>query len=153
MEIQREKAQVVYDHCQPGLSGEEILEIRRQQVISNVFLTSANAITLAGEIVNIDGGGNRVAASIFGPECVIIIAGVNKITLNLSEALEHSKQVAAVNNAKRLNTATPCKSTGECSDCSSPNRICNITVIQHRRPGGQSIKEYHVIVIAEEIGY
>lgn len=155
VEALRGTGHAVFDHWQPGLSRDEILDIRLKQVVSDVFLTSANAITLGGEIVNIDGLGNRVAATIFGPKCVIVIVGINKITQNLTEALERSQQVAAVYNASRLNTATPCNSTGECSDCSSPNRICNVTVIQHRRPGWvqPSIEEYHVIVVGEEIGF
>ncbi|KJR44959.1 protein of unknown function DUF1121 [Desulfosporosinus sp. I2] len=111
-----------------------------KQVVSDVFLTSANAITLAGEIVNVDGSGNRVAASISGPKIIIMIVGLNKITDNLSAALERSQRVAAETNAQRLNTATPCNSMGECSDCASPDRICNITVIQHRRPAGKNLQ-------------
>lgn len=144
----------VFDHWQLGLSQEEILAIRRKQVVSDVFLTSANAITLEGEIVNVDGYGNRIAASIFGPKIIIMIVGVNKITDNLSAALERSQRVAAVTNAQRLKTTTPCNITGECNDCASPDRICNITVIQHRRPAGKHFAgDYHVIVVGEKIGY
>jgi len=145
-----QKGHTVFDHWQPGLSPEQIMEIRRKQVISDVFLTSANAVTAAGEIVNIDGLGNRVAGAIFGPKCVIVIVGVNKIAQDIDKALERSHSVAAINNARRLNLPTPCSKTGECIDCNSPQRICNISVIQHRRP---AIAEYHVIVVGEEIGY
>lgn len=151
VEALRAQGHTVLDHWQKGLTREETQDIRHKQGASDVFLTSANAITLAGEIVNIDGMGNRVAAAIFGPKSVIVIAGVNKITQNLTEALERSQQVAAVQNAQRLNAGTPCNSTGECMNCASPGRICNVTVIQHRRTGVEG--EYHVIVVGEEIGF
>ena len=155
VEALRDKGHEVFDHWERGLTGEEILDIRYKQAVSDYFLTSANAITLAGEIINVDGFGNRVAASIFGPKNVIMVVGINKITQDLSEALERSQHIAAVKNAQRLNSSTPCNSTGECSDCDSPGRICNISVVLHRKPGGggQTGGEYHVILVGEEIGF
>ncbi len=154
VEALRAKGNPVFDHWQKGLDREETLEIRRKQLVCDVFLTSANAVTVEGEIVNIDGVGNRVASTIFGPKKVIMVVGLNKITDNLAEAIERSKNVASVQNAKRLNRTTPCTKTGSCSDCSSPDRICNVTVILHRRPSeGGSFQDYHIIVVGEEIGF
>lgn len=148
-----ERGHEVFDHWQPGLTLEEMNTIRLKQTTSDVFLTSANAITLAGEIINIDGLGNRVAAAIYGPKAVIVIAGMNKLATNLHTALDRIHNVAAVNNARRLQIPTPCSVTGKCTDCSSPTRICNITVIQHRRPMPGQIRDYHVIIVGEELGY
>ncbi|MDT3698697.1 MAG: lactate utilization protein [Thermincola sp.] len=155
LESLRNNGHEVFDHWEQGLSEEEILSVRYKQTVADYFLTSANAITLAGEIVNLDGLGNRVAASIFGPKNVIMIVGINKVTRDLSEALERSQRVAGVKNAQRLNYSTPCVTTGECIDCASPGRICNISVILHKRPmwGKLPGREYHVILVGEEIGF
>lgn len=155
VEALRNNGHEVFDHWEPGLSEEEILYTRYKQTVADYFLTSANAITLAGEIVNVDGFGNRAAASIFGPTNVIMIVGINKVTQDLNEALERSRHTAAVKNAQRLNSSTPCNTTGECSDCASPGRICNVSVILHKRPSWGKLpgREYHVILVGEEIGF
>ena len=88
------------------------------------YFTSTNAITENGELYNVDGNGNRVAAMLYGPDKVIVIAGVNKIVKNVEEAINRNKEIAAPANAKRIGTNTPCKTTGYCMDCYSPDRIC-----------------------------
>jgi len=133
-----------------GASPEEVLEIRRAHINSDVFITSTNAVTETGELVNIDGTGQRVAAMIFGPKKVIVVAGVNKITGDLEEGLWRASNVAAPMNARRLHPKTPCAETGECSDCVAPGRICGITTIIHRRP---SKTPFTVVLVGEKLGY
>jgi L-lactate utilization protein LutB len=129
---------------------DERMKIRRQQLTADVFLTSSNAITEKGQLVNVDGAGQRVAAMIFGPKKVIVIAGVNKIVSDLNTAIDRINNIAAPINAKRLNRKTPCAITGICSDCNSAERICNITTIIKKRP---SLTNFTVVLIGQELGY
>lgn len=123
---------------------------RREAMLADVFISSTNALTADGVLVNVDGMGNRVAAMIFGPKKVIVVAGVNKIVRNVDEALARVKHVAAVLNARRLGRKTPCASTGVCTDCDSPERICRVTTIMERRP---SRTEVCVVIIGESLGF
>lgn len=135
---------------QQGTSSEEMLRIRRNQLNSDVFITSTNAITETGELINRDGGGQRVASMIFGPKKVIIVAGINKIVSSIDEGLERIMNYVAPINAKRLNRKTPCVTTGVCSDCKSDDRICNVTSIIHRSLRNTPTT---VILIGETLGY
>lgn len=144
------RGNTVYDHHKPGLSTEESLYIRRKQLTCDVFLTSSNAITEDGKLVNTDGTGNRVAAMMFGPKKVIVLAGVNKIVANLAEGQERVRMTAAPLNNKRLNRPNPCVKTGYCVDCQGPTRICNITTVIHKQPTASDI---HVWVVGEELGF
>lgn len=126
-------------------------EIRDHQLVMDLFLLSANAITADGRIVNIDGNGNRVAASINGPKRVIYLIGRNKIVDGgIDAAIARIKKFACPPNCKRLGKQTPCALTGVCGDCDSPDRICKVTAIFDRKPTGISAK---VIVIDEDLGY
>jgi hypothetical protein len=116
-----------------------------------VYLTSANAVAETGEIVNIDGSGNRIAASLYGPKKVVFICGKNKISPDLGSAISRARSVAAPPNAKRLNKKTPCALMGRCVDCNSPERICRAMVI-HMRPMS-STEETELILINEDLGY
>lgn len=140
----------VYDHWRSGLSKEEELNIRLMQGRSDCFLTSANAISETGEVVNVDGIGNRIAAMAFGPKRVIVITGMNKVRPDLASALKRVKEVAGPMRAKSLNVKTPCVETGVCMDCNSPQRICRITTILHRKPG---LTDVTVVLIGEELGF
>lgn len=140
----------ILDHWDSELNEEEKSRIRKMQHLSDVFLTSANAITEDGEIVNIDGLGNRVSSMIHGPERVIIVAGHNKITRDINEAIQRIKRISAPLNAKRLGLKLPCAQLGYCVDCKSERRICRVlTVIQRRPPE----TEMYVFLINEEIGF
>jgi len=126
-------------------------EIRDHQMVMDLFLLSANALTRDGRIVNIDGNGNRVAASICGPKRVVYVVGCNKIVDGgVDEALARMKRHACPPNCRRLDKKTPCAATGRCADCDSPDRICKVTVIFDRRPTGMPTK---VIVVGEPLGY
>jgi hypothetical protein len=134
----------------PGLSPEEGMEIRRRGMSADVMITSSNAITLDGKLVNLDGMGNRVAAMIFGPTKVILVVGVNKIVPDLEAAMARVKHYAAPINSIRIGYQTPCTETGLCADCRSPQRICNMWSIIE----GQMIKgRLHVKLVGENLGY
>jgi hypothetical protein len=139
----------ILDHWKQGLTKEEIGYIRLSQLTCDLFLSSANAITEKGDIVNIDGFGNRINAMTFGPKKVIIIAGYNKIVPDVNSALDRIKRIAAPLNAKRLNLPLPCAETGYCHDCKSEARICRVTSIIQRRPSGTDVSVY---LINEELG-
>lgn len=126
-------------------------EIRDHQMEADLFLLSANAITTDGRIVNIDGRGNRVAASICGPKRVIYVIGRNKVVDGgIDAAIARIKKYACPPNCRRLGKNTPCAATGVCADCDSPDRICKVTAIFDRKPTGISAL---AIVIGEDLGY
>lgn len=131
-------------------SPEEVKEIYHKSLNADYYFMSSNAITVEGELVNIDGTGNRVGALIYGPEHVIILAGMNKVSPSLEEAVSRVKNVASPLNANRLSRNTPCAATGLCSDCLSPDCICSHTVITRRSAPANRIK---VILIGEALGY
>ena len=144
------RGNTVFCHHKPGLTPEEVLDTRRKQLTCDVFLTGTNAIIEDGRLVNTDATGNRVAAMIFGPKKVIVMAGINKIVANEAEAKARIAKTAAPLNNKRLNRPNPCVQTGYCMDCQGPTRLCNITTIIHKKPPASDI---HVWVIGEELGY
>ena len=138
------------DPYQPHLSREEGLELRRQGLTADVMVAGTNAITLDGRLVNLDGMGNRVAAMAFGPKKVILVVGMNKVAPDLESAIARVKHHAAPINNIRYGLNNPCVETGLCSDCRSPQRICNMwSTIE-----GHMIKDrIHVKLIGENLGY
>jgi len=131
-------------------SSKSTFETRRETLTSDVLLASANAVTIDGKLVNIDGGANRVAAMSFGPKRTIIVVGVNKIVKDLEAAIWRIKNVAAPMNAKRLNKDTPCVTDGLCSECPPEKSICKATLILEGRP---SFTDYHVVIVGESLGF
>ena len=126
-------------------------EIRDHQLLMDLFLLSANAVTADGRIVNIDGNGNRVAASIAGPKRVVYVIGRNKIVDGgLDAAIARVKKCACPPNCRRLGKKTPCAVTGVCADCDSPDRICKVMAVFDRKPTGISAL---AIVVDEDLGY
>lgn len=118
---------------------------------AQIYITSANGVSETGELVNIDGTGNRVAQTLYGPEKVYFVVGKNKIEKDLSSALSRARNVAAPLNAKRLKTNTPCSKTGErCFDCGSEARICRATVILERPTRGMKAE---IVFVNEALGY
>lgn len=123
--------------------------LMKRSLMADVFLTGANALSLDGQMVNIDGNGNRVAAIVYGPNSVIVIAGMNKVMDSLERAVDRARTVAAPANAQRFNIATPCKAAGSCHNCTSPDCICNqLLITRHCRPAGR-IK---FILVGEDLG-
>ncbi|MDO4555226.1 MAG: lactate utilization protein [Lachnospiraceae bacterium] len=131
-------------------SAEAKREIFSQAALADYYLMSSNAITLDGELVNIDGSGNRVAALCFGPSNVIIVAGMNKVAPDFPAAVARVRGTASAPNALRLNCKTPCAMTGVCGDCLSPDCICAqiVTTRFSRIPG-----RIKVILVGEELGF
>ena len=117
---------------------------------AKTYISSVNAITKDGKIINVDATGNRVASLIFGHEDVYIVAGKNKICEDYHSAIERIRNVAAPKNAIRLKLKTPCTRTGKCMDCNSQDRICNVETIISRNPNGTKI---HIYLVDEELGY
>lgn len=138
------------DRAKEGLSIKDIDRIYRECFFADTYFSSSNAITEDGELYNVDGNGNRVAALLFGPKKVIIVAGVNKIVKNLDEAIKRNREIAAPANAKRLNKSTPCTKIGYCMNCKSPEKICReYTVIKSQKDKNR----IHVIFLNDNIGY
>lgn len=126
-------------------------EAPRKATGAPVYISGANAIAETGEILNIDGRGNRVAATLFDKELVYIISGTNKICDSYESAMKRARQVAGPLNAKRLNLKTPCVKDGTCHDCNSPGRICNAAVALWGRPYG--VDKIEVILVNDELGF
>lgn len=145
-----ERGNVVHHHWKPGLSRDEDYEVRRAEASADVFLTSANAVTLEGELVNVDMTGNRVAAMMFGPRKAVVVAGVNKVVRDVTEGMWRARNVAGPPNARRLGAKVPCAELGYCADCDSPGRMCRVTTIIERRPARI---EMSVVLVNEELGY
>lgn len=127
-------------------------ETRERAGKAETYLCSANGVSENGEIVNIDGFGNRVAGTIYGPQRVFLVVGRNKIVPDLTGAIDRARNIAAPLNARRLNRHTPC-AVGEprCRDCRSPEKICGVMTVFFMPP--TSIKEFHVILVDEDLGY
>lgn len=140
----------ILDHNAPGLSQEQRLGILRRQLTCDLFISGSNAVTLDGEIVNVDGTGNRVAALSFGPAKTVVIVGVNKLVRDLDEAFDRIELHAAPMNNQRLSKPNPCVKSGRCMDCSGDTRICRAYQILRRRP---SLSDFTVIVVGEPLGY
>jgi len=134
----------------PSLSKQEKRELYLKNFTADYFLSGVNAISTEGKIYNMDGNGSRVAPIIYGPKCVLLICGINKIVESEEEAIRRIREVAAPLDAKRLNKKTPCAMKGKCMDCKSPQKICNyFTVIQ----GQFDEARIRVLFVEEELGY
>lgn len=147
-----------YDFLNPwrkGITRPESLALRRRALTSDIFLTGTNAVTMDGKLVSIDGLGNRVAGMIFGPEKVVVVAGINKIAANVDEAISRTKNIAATVNARKHDfdppLRSPCADTGFCSECRPPKRLCCKTVIIEACSRDQG--RMTVIIVGEELGY
>lgn len=133
-----------------GVSIEEAVQMRREIFLAEFFLSSSNAITEDGKIYNIDSTGNRVAAMSFGPKTVILVCGINKIVKDIAEAQMKVQEWASPLNARRLGRKTPCVETGQCADCSSPQRICNIYTVIAKKPARTNMT---ILFVNENLGF
>lgn len=131
-------------------TAEEQRKIYGKICCSDYFLMGTNAITLDGELINIDGRGNRVAFLCYGPQNVLILVGMNKIVTDIDSGFERVRNIASPPNTVRLNKKTPCAITGKCENCYSPDCICGQFVVTRRSGIPNRIK---VILIGEELGY
>ena len=144
-----------FDRFDPNLTFKEEVEVYRQGMLADYFLSSTNAITEDGMLVNVDCSGNRAASMIFGPKHVIVVAGFNKIVKNLDEALKRLKEIAPM-NCKRLkgHNVAPCVQNGECTGgvgCNIKQRMCNyISIVEH---GGKFEGRFKIIIVLEDVGF
>lgn len=129
---------------------EERNSMLKQALTCDTFLMSSNAVSADGQLVNIDGTGNRLAAMIFGPDSIIVVAGMNKVVPTADDAMKRARAVAAPLNAQRFEIDTPCNYTGQCEDCTSPQSICTyLLTTRISRPAGR-IK---VVLVGEDLGF
>ncbi len=140
---------ILYDRT-TAKTPEELREMKANMINSDYFLMSTNAITTDGELINIDGTGNRVSYLCYGPENVIILAGMNKVVSSVEDGVRRVRDIASPPNTVRLNKNTPCAQTGRCGDCYSEDCICSQIVITRRSGAKGRIK---VVLVAEELGY
>ncbi len=137
------------DRGRSETSAEEVFKLRRESLLSDVFLCSTNALTKDGKLVNIDGIGNRLAALTFGPKKVIVVAGLNKVVADVEEGLKRIRNSVAPLHARRRGWKVPCANTGYCMDCRSADRICGtITITEFQREKGRLT----VILVGESLG-
>jgi NAD-dependent dihydropyrimidine dehydrogenase PreA subunit len=135
----------------PINAGKTFADYAKTTLLTDIFLCSANAVAATGEVVNMDGTGNRVAASLFGHEKVYYVVGINKICPDLDKAIWRVRNVAAPQNAKRKHKKTPCAIKGDkCYNCMSPERICNGLLIEFKK---MSNMDMEVVIIGEELGF
>lgn len=136
--------EVFWHWCVPGA------ETIKKALAADYFISGANAISEDGEILNIDGNGNRVAGTLYGHKKVFIVSGTNKISPDFASALDRARNIAAVKNCARFDVKNPCKLDGKCHDCRSPQRICRaLTVLW----GPMQNMETEVVLIGEELGF
>jgi len=144
----RSRGADVFDHWTVENPADGVA-VRKSQMTAELFLTGSNAVTMRGELVNMDGIGNRINGMTFGPGKVIVVAGVNKIVDDVEAGLDRVRNVAAPARAKELGVKTPCVEKGKCTDCNVPQRICRVAVIHERRP---SLTDVTVMIVGEELG-
>jgi L-lactate utilization protein LutB len=145
-----DRGNTVYQHWKSHLTESNDQDFRRLEGDADYYLTGANALTVHGDIINIDGVGNRVADMVFGPKHVVFVVGINKLVCSVEEGIRRSKEVAAVMNARRVKADTPCVKTGKCVDCNVPRRICRVTTIIQYRPFQT---EMTVLLIGAHLGF
>lgn len=136
-----------YDRYNPEC---DVNEVFHESFNVDAYITSSNAVTITGELVNTDGNGNRVAAMIYGPKKVYVIVGLNKLVSNIEEGQRRIELYAAPMNCERLHKDTPCRKTGECVNCSVPERICSVNVVFNR---SNTPNRIHIIFVKEDLGY
>lgn len=133
---------------QRGIS-EEAMDKRRQHLTADLYITSSNALTMDGELVNTDSIGNRIAGMVFGPKRIVLVIGLNKLVKDINAGMQRIKMLAAPQNSILFDRPTPCTKVGYCVNCNHPERICNITTIMHKAPRGADI---HVVLVGENLG-
>lgn len=144
----RHRGQPVIDR-DTARTPEERMAMLHQALTCDTFLMSSNAISEDGQLVNIDGMGNRVAAMCYGPRQVVVIAGMNKVLGTLDDAIARARNIAAPASAQRFGIKTPCGLTGQCGDCTSPDCICSYVVVTRYSMVHERIK---VILVGEDLG-
>ena len=146
----RRRGNLVYDHWEAENPTQRI-ELKRSHRGVDVFLSSTNALIADGTLINLDGGGNRVASLCSGPKRVMVVAGANKLAESIDEGIKRTRNHAAVLRVLKDHFKTPCDNSGVCSDCASPQRICSALLILMQKPA--DIDQFTVILVNEDMGY
>ena len=148
----RSRGDTVYDIWAEKYKLDEHMAIRKKHLNSDVLLTSSNAVTEDGKLVNMDGLGNRVAAMVFGPRRVFVVAGVNKIVKTVDDGIKRVREISAPMNVKRLGSKTPCTEKGCCNldECQPPDRHCHILTVIEKAP---MKTDTTVVLVGENLGY
>lgn len=146
----QERGNKVFHHWDPSLTSETKGQRLMDENSSDYILTSSNAVTHDGMLVNIDGTGNRVSAMAWGNNTIIYVVGINKVAKDVSSAIQRVRDQATPPNALRLSIDTPCTKVGHCINCSVPQRVCRALLILERAPMGRTC---HVILVGESLGY
>ncbi len=139
----------VFCHTYAALADKDA--VRHAALTADVYLSSTNAITRDGILVNIDGTGNRVTGLTYGPRTVVVIVGRNKLVADVSAGIERTKRECCPKNAKRLGYETPCAVTGKCGNCNSGSRMCNVTTLHEYPLRDQT--HFHVLIVDAELGW
>lgn len=150
LDVLREKEDITLLDRDSASSPEEVNRIMHEALSCDCYFMSTNAITASGELINIDGNGNRVASLIYGPKQVILIVGINKVVSSVEDGMHRVRSQASSPNCIRLHKNTPCAATGTCADCLSSDCICNQIVVTRRSGNKDRIK---VILVGESLGY
>ncbi|NLI95916.1 MAG: LUD domain-containing protein [Synergistaceae bacterium] len=149
-EILEARGNRIVQHWDPALQADERAQRWNDELASDIFLTSSNAVTLAGELVNIDGTGNRVAGMAWANNRICFVVGINKVSRNVESALQRIRDWATPINGLRLGMDLPCIKAGFCVDCKAPQRACRAVSVLERAPYG---RDAHVILVGETLGY
>jgi hypothetical protein len=147
--LQQHGVQVI-DYRNPDYSETELYEKQRSVFSVHSYFSSANALTEQGIILNVDGTGNRLAATLYGPKNVFFVLGRNKLAANMDAAVKRVEDIAAPLNCQRLNYHTPCYEKGQCQHCGANTSICRAWLALQYAPKGAM---YHVVLINEDLGY
>lgn len=150
MEALEDRGCSVIHHWTSFDTDDERLQRLQDELLADYFLTGANALTLDGMLVSIDGNGNRVSGMAWGKNTLIFVVGMNKVVAGIDEALSRTRNIATPPNALRLNLETPCAKAGHCVDCSSEARVCRALLILERAASG---RETHVVLVGEDLGF
>ena len=140
----------VIDYRNEEYSAEELYEKQRSVFFTHSYFSSANALTEQGIILNVDGNGNRLAATVYGPQHVYFVIGRNKLVVDMEAAIKRLEEVASPLNCRRLDKSTPCKISGHCMHCGAATSICRAWMAMQYAPNGA---HYHVVLIDEELGF
>lgn len=150
VETLKERGHIVHDHWDENLTAEGLRQVLRDQRTCDVFLCSTNAITRDGQLINLDGSGNRVSSMIFGPRKIIIVAGINKIVENVERGIDRVRNLVAPTVYRRKKSPAPCATAGYCINCRPPVKQCRALVILEARP--RINEDFNIILVGEELG-
>jgi hypothetical protein len=147
--LESKKCRVIH-HWDPSLTSETDSVRRDEENAADWFVTSSNAVTYDGKMVNIDGTGNRVAGMAWGRNSILYVIGINKAARDLESALQRARDTATPPNTVRVGMSAPCVKLGHCADCNAPERSCRAVLILERVPFG---RDAHVIIVGQALGY